>query len=560
MNIIKKISKFIWNFFSFAFTGIFKIIGKILAFFLKPVFAPKNARSKARTGVVFTLVLAILALFYTAPEIFNKTADKLNSKKSNLANSEKLIFKSRGFDQWLLNWRFPYFYTKSFILGLDLRGGTHLTYLADLSNVNSQDYPSAMDGVKDVIERRVNIYGVSEPLVQTSKVGGEYRVIVDLADVKDTEQAIQMIGETPLLEFKEEKSQEEIDKEKLSAQGGSASGGEIGNQKSDAQLDDSEKKDVAEVNATDESGNPINVNVESSVDLFKNTGLSGEQLERADVIFDPNTYTPQVSLEFDDEGRNLFAEITRRNIGKRVAIYLDGILISAPVVNNAILDGKAVIQGQFTANEAKQLAQRLNEGALPVPVKLIGQQNIGATLGDASLNKSLKAGLAGFLVVIAFMLFYYRLPGLLADFALIVYILISMAIFKLIPITLTMPGIAGFILSIGMAVNANVLIFERIKEELQDGRMSLETCIEEGFSLAWPSIRDGNISTLISCAILYTFASSSIKGFALTLIVGILASIFSSIIITKLFIRYSLLSKWTEWTGKHKWMWKCGIK
>lgn len=574
MSTIKKIFKFIGDSFKYVFIGVFKIIGKILGFFLKPIFAPKNARSKARVGVIFTLILSIAAFFFIAPQIFNKAADKLNNGKDDFANSEKLIFKSSGFDQWLNSWQFPYFYTKKFTLGLDLRGGTHLTYLADLSKIESKDYVSAMDGVRDTIERRVNLYGVSEPVVQTSKVGNEYRVIVDLADVKDTNEAIKMIGETPLLEFKEEKTEEEINQEKAETkkQRNEETKETVGVgglpaealAKEGVNPPSNESESVTEVKATDASGNPVDVNMEQNsdifVDPFKNTGLSGKQLKRADVVFDPNTYTPQVSIEFNDEGRDLFAEITKRSTGKRIAIYLDGFPISAPVVNDPILDGKAVIQGQFTADGAKELAQRLNEGALPVPIKLIGQQNIGASLGDASLSKSLKAGIIGFLVVIVFMFFYYRLPGLLADFALIVYALISLAIFKLIPVTLTLPGIAGFILSIGMAVNANVLIFERIKEELQDGRRSLETCVSEGFSLAWPSIRDGNVSTLISCVILYTFASSSIKGFALTLIVGILTSMLSAIIITKLFIKYSLLSKATGWLGKYKWLWKCGIK
>jgi len=552
MQTIKKFLNFILDSFKFVILGIFKIIGVILWFLLKPFFAPKNVRSKSRIIVLAIVIASITAFLYISPKTFNNGADKANAYKENIAKSEKLIFKSKGFDQWLNNWQFPYFYTKEFTLGLDLKGGTHLVYQADLSNISSSEYSVSMEGVKDVIERRVNAYGVAEPLVQTSQVGGEHRVIVDLADVKDVNEAIKMIGETPFLEFKEEKTQEEIENERQTIK--------------ENLEGDSSKDNQVEVEALDADGNvidgmgqiEIDPSQEISVDPFRPTELNGKHLEKAEVITGQYSPEPQVSLRFNSEGKKLFSEITQRNTGKRIAIYLDGVIISAPTVNEPILDGRAVIQGRFTIEEARKLAQRLNAGALPVPIKLIGQQSVGATLGQASLTKSLKAGIIGLAAVMIFMLVYYKFLGLLADAALVVYALLSISIFKLIPITLTLPGIAGFILSVGMAVDANVLIFERVKEAFADSRKTLETAIEEGFTKAWPSIRDGNVSTLISCAILFMFASSSVKGFALTLTVGILVSMFSAIIITKAFIKFAILSKLMGWTKNVNFIWRAG--
>ena len=251
---------------------------------------------------------------------------------------------------------------------------------------------------------------------------------------------------------------------------------------------------------------------------------------------DPTTGIPQVSLEFDSEGSDLFAEITKRNNGKLVAIFLDGFPISIPRVNEPILTGKAVISGSFSIQDAKTLTQRLNAGALPVPISLISQTTVGASLGNVSVAKSLRAGLWGLLIVALFMILYYRLPGVLAVLALIVYVTVLLALFKLIPVTLTLAGIAGVILSIGMAVDANVLIFERLKEELRSGR-DLASAIDEGFARAWTSIRDSNISSIITCVILFWFGSSVIKGFALTLCIGIIISMFSAIVITRKFLK-----------------------
>jgi len=279
---------------------------------------------------------------------------------------------------------------------------------------------------------------------------------------------------------------------------------------------------------------------------FNPTVLTGRYLKGAQLQFDQQTYQSQVSLEFNDEGSKIFEELTRKNVNKRIAIYLDGMAISAPVVQEAISGGKAQITGDFSTEEARELVQRLNAGALPVPITLINQQTIGASLGQDSLAKSLKAGLWGFIAILLFIIFYYRLPGLVASIALLIYIVLVLSIFKLIPVTLTLSGIAGFILSIGMAVDANVLIFERFKEEFKSGK-SLGGSIEEGFQRAWPAIRDSNISTIVTCLILFIFATGLVKGFALTLGIGVLVSMFSAIIITRSFLRWFINGRTEAW-------------
>lgn len=391
-----------------------------------------------------------------------------------------------------------------FRLGLDLLGGTHLVYEADLSQIGDLQASDAMQGVRDVVERRVNLFGVSEPLVQVS---GNNRLIVELAGISDVNQAIQLIGETPFLEFREETDQT---REILEAQ---SKGERLGEEP------------------------------------FTATGLNGRHLKRAQIVFDPQTGVPQVSLQLTDEGAKLFAEITKRNIGKFVAIYLDGVPISIPVVESEIPDGQAVISGKFTPQEAKLLATRLNSGALPVPIKLISQQTVGASLGKESLEKSLTAGLYGLLAVALFMMLFYRLPGVVSVFALGVYVLLVLSIYKIIPVTLTLAGIAGFILSLGMAVDANVLIFARMREELKAGK-TLTQSMEEGFKRAWLSVRDSHVTTLIGALVLYIFTTSIVKGFALTLGVGVLVSLFTATIVT----RKILLLFTRQWFEKRKWM------
>ncbi|MEJ0021063.1 MAG: protein translocase subunit SecD [Candidatus Doudnabacteria bacterium] len=377
-------------------------------------------------------------------------------------------------------------------LGLDLQGGTHLVYEGDLTNIPPEAQSDAMNSARDVIERRVNAFGVSEPLVQVS---GNNRLIVELPGVKDINQAISLIGQTPFLEFREENPNPPAVKPDANGQ----------------------------------------VNI-SADDAFKPTGLSGKQFKRATLEFDQRTGLPQVALQFDAEGTKLFADITTRDVGKRIAIFLDGEILSAPTVNTPITDGQAIITGQYTVQEAKDLVTRLNAGALPVPIKLISQENVGATLGLQSVEKSVEAGLIGFAIVALFMIIYYRLPGVLAVIALSIYTALSLAIFKLFGITITLAGIAGFILSVGMAVDANILIFERMKEELRKGK-TLQQSVEDGFNRAWLSVRDSNFSSLITTFILGYFGSSIIRGFAITLAIGILVSMFTAITVTRTFLR-----------------------
>ncbi len=287
---------------------------------------------------------------------------------------------------------------------------------------------------------------------------------------------------------------------------------------------------------------------------WEDTGLTGKQLDKSQVSFDQQVLgEPQVLLNFNDEGRELFKQITERNVGKPVAIFLDRQIISAPVVNDVIRDGRAVISGGFSLPEAKKLSERLNAGALPVPINLISQQNVEASLGASSLEKSLKAGLWGLVAVSVFLIFYYRLAGLVATLALFIYLVMIVAILKLssvagvFSITLTLSGIAGIILSVGMAVDANILIFERIKEEIKRGR-DLNSSIKEGYRRAWPSIFDGNLSTIITAVVLILFGSGFVQGFATVLVLGIILSMFTAIVITKIFL--NLLTN--NWFNKHK--------
>ena len=648
-------------------------------------------RSKIRWGIFGIFALLLVASSYNAPHVANKVLSKIES---------------------VAHVGIPLLPEKEFSLGLDLQGGAHLVYQADVTNIASNERGAAVEGGRDVIERRVNGLGIGEPNVQTTKVGDDYRIIVELPGVSDVNEAINMIGETPILEFKEQNNEppRELTKEEeksikdfnddvkkrannalqklkkgdsfatvatefsedavtrnnagllgwvspiknsefyewattneegaisqavldvgdsyailkrgiaektdsyvsashilicyLGAQscdnpkytkeeafekakeiftkanatnfaalarehstetGADQTGGDLGSFGRGAMVPQFEKavfdakfgEIVGPVETQfgyhiiykkpDQTSEfkifAITFDKQTPTDIlppaepWKTTGLSGKQLERAEVVTDPNSGAIQVSLLFDDEGKKLFADLTERHIGEPIAIFLDGAPISIPTVQTAIRDGRAVITGDSDLAEARLLSQRLNAGALPVPVELISQQAIGATLGKASLEKSLKAGIYGVALVMIFMLLYYRLPGLLSVISLSVYIALTLAIFKLIGVTLTLAGIAGFILSIGMAVDANVLIFERLKEELRDGK-SLKASVEEGFVRAWSSIRDGNVSTLITCIILIGFGSSFVKGFAVTLFIGILLSMFSAITITRVMLRF----------------------
>lgn len=392
-------------------------------------------------------------------------------------------------------------------LGLDLQGGTELILETQMDKIESANRDSALESAKNVIERRVNLYGVSEAVVQTSKLGEQRRILVELPGLKDASAAANLVGKTAQLDFREMPAT-------LSAQ---------------------------ELEAT-KSGIPL-------IAFAKPTGLTGADLKKASVTFGSSNggrAGPQVSIEFTDSGTKKFADITKRNVGKPVAIFLDNQIVSSPVVQQEIIGGNAVITGQFSTEEAKNLAIELNAGALPVPIKLISQDFIGPTLGQESINKSLAAGVIGLLVVAIYIGIYYGILGLVADFALIVYTLMVLAIFKtglfiMPPVTLTLAGIAGFILSIGMAVDANILIFERMKEEVRWGKPKT-LALELGFKRAWSSIWASNVSSLMTAAILYGMGTSLIKGFAITLAIGVLVSMFTAIVVTRTFLRLIIKS------------------
>lgn len=390
-------------------------------------------------------------------------------------------------------------------LGLDLQGGTQLILEAQTGKIDPADRDSALESAKEIIERRVNLFGVSESVVQASKIGDQRRILVDLPGLKDSTAAAQLVGKTAQLDFREM----------------------IGSPSAEATQ-----------------------SAEAYLDLFKPTGLTGADLKKAQVVFGQNQTGsgPQVSLEFTPEGAGKFAEITKRNINKPLGIFLDDQPISwpPPTVQQEIVGGNAVITGQFITEEAKNLAIQLNAGALSVPIKILEQRSIGPSLGQESVNKSLIAGVIGLGVVAVYIAAYYGVLGLIADLALIIYTLLVLAIFKtggfiLPPITLTLSGIAGFILSVGMAVDANILIFERMKEEIRWGK-SKSLALDLGFKRAWSSIWASNVASLITAVILYSMGQSLVRGFAVTLAIGVLVSMFTAIVVTKTFLKVIIRS------------------
>ncbi len=672
-----------------------------------------KVRAKMRWGVVSIFALLLLSVWYVAPQWVNRGIDGLNA---------------------ILPRALPHISESSFKLGLDLQGGAHLVYRADVQNIPSGEQGDAVEGVRDVIERRVNGLGVVEANVQTTKVGEEHRLIIEMPGVLDVQQAIDRIGETPILEFKERNTEplrelttaekKELEEFNIAAEkkaqdilnrvqkgedfsnvateaseddatkntGGAmgyltknsiyqeiyawatlAKEGEIGKKfvtstegynivKREAEKEgplqvsashilicylgskgcdnpsrtkeEAQKKaDELRAQATPENfadlakefsddlgskatggdlgafgkgatvlpfeeaafqatsgtivgpveteyglhliykkGQEISKEYEvfrilvktkkpediiPPADPWKYTGLSGKQLTRAEVVSDQQTGAVMVSLQFDDEGKQLFKDLTERNVKQPVAIFLDGAPISIPIVDEPITDGRAVIRGTFTLADAQELKQRLNAGALPVPIEIVSQQTVGASLGSDSLTKSLYAGIAGTILVIIFMMLYYRVPGVVAMIAIVLYVFLNLAIFKLIGVTLSLAGIAGFILSIGMSVDGNILIFERMKEERGWGK-SLQLAVQEGFSRAWTSIRDGNVATFITCLLLLGFGSSFVKGFAVTLAIGTLLSMFTAITITRILLRF--IVPWFAKNDGGRWFLKLKVK
>ncbi|MEI6352339.1 MAG: protein translocase subunit SecD [Candidatus Nomurabacteria bacterium] len=412
-------------------------------------------------------------------------------------------------------WFFLIYKTPSFKYGLDLNGGTSLTYVADLSKINQANVDAAnastsvstttgqvvqtvdntklniedsMGGLREVIEKRINVFGVSEPIIRTeySQYTDEHRLIVELPGITDINKAIATIGDTPTLEFKLVEIEKAID--------GS-----------------------------------------TSTKLIE-TGLNGNYLQKSILSFDSYTNKPEVIVNFNTEGTKMFADITKNNIGKQMAIYLDGNVVSSPVIQEEIPGGRATISGSFTTEEAKILVTRLNSGALPVPIKLVSHQVVTATLGDQAKSQGLLAGEIGIAIIIILMILWYRLPGAIASVALLAYVGIVLMIFKLVPVVLTGAGIAGFIISVGVAIDANILIFERLKEEINRGK-NLAEAVEEAFARAWTSIRDSNIASILVALILYNFGSALLAGFGLVFGIGVLVSMVSAMFISKYFMR-----------------------
>ncbi len=391
-----------------------------------------------------------------------------------------------------------------FKFGLDISGGTTLTYQADLRQVKPAEIKDVLEGVKDLIERRVNALGVGEVTVNYTSSG---RLIVEIPNVKDPGEAIKTIGETPLLEFRVPAEPSVVTSavvKKISTTSPPSSG-QAGQGTSTPEI------------------------------VFLPTRLTGRFLQSAQIEFSDRAVEPYVSLQFDRDGAKLFEEITRLYVGKQVAIFLDGQPISAPVVQEVISGGRAQITGRFTIDEARRLTQRLNQGALPVPLRLETQSVISPTLGEEFLRRAIRGGLWGGLLVVLFMLLYYRGLGIVASLALIFYVFFNLALYKIVGVVLSLAGIGGLILSVGMAVDANILVFERTREELRRGR-SVSDAIAVGFQRAWTSIRDSNVTTVISALIIYFTTTSFVKGFALTLMLGVFVSMLTAYFLSRILI------------------------
>lgn len=436
--------------------------------------------SRQKLNQLFLLILGIffVSLFLSLPreiKIFGRQLPELNLSFGPIKFNRDLKIKQ----------------------GLDLQGGTRVVLKADMENIEEQDRSTAHEAVRSVISRRVDLYGVSETNIKTSKSGDEYRLIVELPGIDQPQEALDLIGQTARLVF---------------------------------------ASPNFEVPPASPSADPV-------LTGFTPTDLTGADLKRAQVTFETDNRQPGVSLEFKETGREKFADLTREFINQPLAIIVDNSILTAPVIQSVITTGQAIITGQFTSEEAKSLSIQLNSGALPVPVSILSQKNIPATLGSEAGLKSMVAGGIGLGLVVLFMIAYYGWLGFIASLGLILYGLITLSIYKLIPVTITLPGIAGFLLSVGMAVDSNILIFERYKEEIRAGRTP-KVALELGFGRAWDSIKDANTATIITAFILFNplgwdflNTSGAVRGFALTLMIGIFISLFTGIVVTRTLLR-----------------------
>jgi len=435
--------------------------------------------------IILTIITAIISLPKNIPinfTLLGKTIDtQIGSPEINLKIGNKTFYRSLNIQQ-----------------GLDLQGGVQLVLQADMSNILAEDRATALESTREIINRRVDLYGVTEPNIVTSKMNDQYRIIVEMPGVSNVEDAISLIGKTAQLDFREIPPQ-------------------------------------------------LKESTDSAIPIFSyvSTGLNGKDLKKASVQFGSSNISgePVVAIQFTAEGATKFAEITKQNLGKPLAIFLDDLPITAPVVRDEITSGEAIISGSFTTDSAKALAIQLNAGALPVPIQIIEQKTVGPSLGADSVKKSVTAGLIGLAIVMLFMIGLYGRLGIIADIALVIYGLITLAIYKLVPITVSLPGIAGFILSVGMAVDSNILIFERMKEEIRSGQ-PWKRAMELGFGRAWDSIKDANASTIMTAVILlnplnfnWLVTSGMVRGFALTLLVGVIVSLFTGIVVSRTLIR-----------------------
>jgi len=445
-------------------------------------------KKKPSSTLWLILLLSLVSFFIALPKSFEREI-------TLLGKSKKISFSRPDFNFNLG----PIKIRKELYLrkGLDLAGGVHLAFKAKTEGLDEDSQEVALNSLRENIDRRVNLFGISESKVWISKALNEHHLIVEIPGDIDPTQAVMLLGQTAQLNFRLE--------------------------------------EVLPPQATESA---------TIYDVFPNqTELTGANLLSAEVKFDPNTGKPQVGLNFDEQGKELFGKLTEENVDKRMAIFLDNFLLSAPVIKEAILTGEAVISGQFELEEAKQLVSQLNAGALPVEIELIEQEKVDPSLGSESIQKGVMAGLIGVALVVFFMIFFYRFLGFLAVLGLIIYTLLSLALYKLIPVTLTMSGIAGFLLSLGMAVDSNILIFERMKDEIRAGKNRL-VAMELGFGRAWDSIRDANVCTLIICFVLFNpfewgFLNTSglIRGFALTLGLGVFLEMFTGVVVVRAIMR-----------------------